>query len=74
MWEFFNYSFTMKPITELGIEKAHDRLANYCTVGNTVPLDNQNCLEQIHAAIVVKVIHGGLVCCMESVSVNAQLN
>lgn len=38
--------------------RTHDALANYCTVGNIVSLDNLNCHEQIHAAIVVKVIQG----------------
>lgn len=35
-----------------------DTLTNYCAVGNIVSLDNLNCLEHIHPAVVVKIIQG----------------
>lgn len=33
-------------------------MTNYFTVGNNVSLDNLNCLEEIHATIVLKIIQG----------------
>lgn len=35
-------------------------VTNQCSEDNVVSLDNRKCLERIHGAIVMKIIHGGL--------------